>query len=101
MPVVVGLVAAPVDVKVGVDDGLWVVCVLVIVTGIEDPLLTGKTVRVEQIVPDFLGHTSDRFNCLSNGPVGPDIYSQVIFRFSRLTCLGSLSGYCSSPQRPR
>jgi len=74
---------------------------LTTVTGILEPLVAGSTVRVEQFIPTTSGQMSVRFNCLSRGPVGPDSYFQDIFKFKKLTWMGSLSGYCSSPHCPR
>jgi hypothetical protein len=76
------------------------VVVLVTVAGMLEPLVAGKTLRVVQGVPATFGQTSVRFKPLSSGPVGPDSYFHVMLKFKKLTCLGSLSGYCSSPHRP-
>jgi len=75
--------------------------VLVTVTAILDPLVAGNWLKVTHGVPDAAGHTSTLSRSLSKGPVGPDSYFHVKFRPSKFTCRGSLSGYCSSPQRPR
>jgi hypothetical protein len=71
------------------------------VTGMLVPLVAGNTLRVVQFIPTTLGHVSVRFKPLSKGPVGPDSYFHVTLRLSKFTCLGSLSGYCSSPHCPR
>jgi hypothetical protein len=46
------------------------------------------------------GHTSVRLSCLSNGPVGPLTYFESSEIPKMVCCLGSESGYCSSPQWP-
>lgn len=68
------------------------------VTGMLDPLTAGRAVDVLHAFP-FPGHTSVRFRSLSSGPVGPVSYLHVTPRI--LVCRGSLSGYRSSPQRPK
>lgn len=87
------IVAAP-------DELLPVALDLDTVTGTLDPLTAGKPLRVVQPLP-LSGHTSVRFRFLFSGPVGPDSYFHETPRFRKLTCRGSLSGYRSSPQRPR
>ncbi len=85
----VGNAAVPLDVD------------LVTVAGILEPLTDGKAVEVVQAVPEISGHVSLRFKPLSSGPVGPVSYFHVTFRFKKLTCTGSLSGYRLSPHLPR
>ena len=58
---------------------------LVTVTGMLEPLVAGKVLRVEQFIPTTYGQVSVRFSALSSGPVGPDSYFQVTFRFKKLT----------------
>lgn len=74
---------------------------LTTVTGTLDPLVAGNVLSVVQFIPTTFGQVSVRFNPLSSGPVGPDSYFQVTFKPKKSTCLGSLSGYCSSPHCPR
>lgn len=74
---------------------------LTTVTGTLVPLVAGNALSVVQFIPVTFGQVSVRFNPLSKGPVGPDSYFQVIFKFPKFTCRGSLSGYCSSPHCPR
>jgi hypothetical protein len=87
------LLAEPVVVAVTLID-------LDTVTGTLEPLTVGRTVKVVHALP-LPGHTSARSKSLSSGPVGPESYFHSMLRFIKLTCRGSLSGYCSSPQRPR
>lgn len=51
-----------------------------------------------QKYPSASGHTSVRFSCLSCGPVGPLEYLAVASMPKISSCLGSESGYRSSPQ---
>ena len=48
----------------------------------------------------LVGQTSVRLSCLSSGPVGPLVNSAVASIPKILCCLGSESGYCSSPHLP-
>ena len=79
------LLTAVVETLVAVDPALELEVNLVTVTGILEPLVAGKELSVEQFIPTTYGQVSVRFRLLSRGPVGPDSYFQVTFKFKKLT----------------